>query len=107
MIRVVYHPKYFRVSVRGHARSGEPGRDLVCAAASALAVTMAENVTAMERAGQVRELQVTLRSGLAEVCCVPRAGHRATARLVMNAVCLGWERLAREYPEFLSYEVRM
>ena len=106
MIHVLYHPKYCKVSVRGHARSGEPGRDLVCAAASALAVTLAENVTAMERAGQVRELQVTLRPGLAEVCCVPRAGHRATARLVMNVIGMGWERLAREYPEFLRYEVR-
>lgn len=107
MIQVLYQPKYFRISVRGHARSGEPGRDLVCAAVSALAVTLAENVTAMERAGQLRAVELTLRPGLAQVQCQPRSGSRATTKLVLNAVCLGLERLSREYPEYLSYEVRM
>lgn len=106
MIQVLYQPRYYRVTVRGHARSGEPGRDLVCAAVSALAVTLTENVSAMERAGQLRAVTLDLRPGLAEVQCQPRAGSRLAAKTVLNAVCLGLERLAREYPAYLRYEAR-
>ena len=34
MITVVYHRDRNRVSVEGHAQSGEVGHDLVCASAS-------------------------------------------------------------------------
>ena len=44
MILVTYYRSYNRLTVEGHAHSGEPGKDLVCASASILAYTLAANV---------------------------------------------------------------
>ena len=48
MIRVIYHPQHNRLTADGHAGSGPQGHDLVCAAISALALTLAGNVSYMQ-----------------------------------------------------------
>ena len=48
MIEVIYYREKNRVSISGHAFSGEAGHDLVCAGVSALAYTLAANVGNME-----------------------------------------------------------
>ena len=104
MIQVVYTPAQFRVTVRGHAHSGEPGRELVCAAVSALAVALSENVKQLRRLGLLRELRLQLRPGLAEIRCVPRMGARGVTRVILGAFCMGWAKLAREYPEYVAFQ---
>ena len=47
MIQVIYYRQYNRVTVEGHAGSGPDGHDLVCSAVSALALTLAGNVSYM------------------------------------------------------------
>lgn len=106
MIQVVYHRKYHRVTVEGHAKSGEFGRDLICAACSTLAVTLADNVTAMEASGRVRSMTAELSSGKAEICCTPVSQLRAIVTMVFDAICVGFDRLSKEYPEYISYEIR-
>lgn len=106
MIQGVYRPKQFLLTLEGHARSGEAGKDLVCAGFSALAVTMAENAAAMERRGMLRELEVKLERGHARIRCIPRAGYRASVRLVMDTVAMGMARLAETYSEYARLEVR-
>lgn len=104
MIRIVYHRKYHRVTVEGHAQSGEIGHDLVCAAVSALAYTLGAAIANMEAAGQVRNAVVDLKSGRAELAC--RAPHRlnATVTLVFDTVCAGFTLLAGKYRENVSFE---
>jgi len=41
MIKAVYDRKENKITVEGHAYSGEPGHDLICAAASVLIYTIA------------------------------------------------------------------
>ncbi len=53
MIKVIYYREYNRLTVEGHAGSGPEGHDLVCASASALALTLAGNVAHMEAIGAV------------------------------------------------------
>ena len=106
MIQVVYHRKYHRVTVNGHANSGEFGRDLVCAAASAIAVTLGENVEAMKRSGHVRAGTVSYERGAALVCCTPASRYNNIVTVIFDAVCMGFDRLAKEYPDFIAYEVR-
>ena len=106
MIQVTYHRRYHRLTVEGHAQSGEPGHDLVCAAASALAYTMAANVANMADNGQVREPIMKLNPGEAEVGCNPATRYKATVGLVFDSVCLGFELLAMNYPDYISYEIR-
>ena len=106
MIKVIYNRSYHRLTVEGHAQSGEPGHDLVCAAASALAYTMAANVAHMADNGQAREPVMKLNPGEAEVWCKPVARFKSTVTLIFDSVCVGFELLAHQYPENISYEIR-
>lgn len=106
MIQVVYHRNYHRLTVEGHAHSGEPGHDLVCAAASALAYTLAANVAHMADNGQVRIPGMELTDGKAEISCNPVSRFKNTVTLVFDSVCVGFELLAGNYKEYIQYEIR-
>jgi uncharacterized protein YsxB (DUF464 family) len=106
MIRATYWRQLHRVTVEGHALSDEPGKDLVCAAASALALTLAENAKALQGGGQARNAVTELDSGKAEVFCNPVSKYRAVTTLTFDAICTGFAALAKLYPDYISYEIR-
>ena len=107
MIHAVYHRKFNRLTVEGHARSAEPGHDLVCAAASTLAYTLAHNVMGLEDGGQIRKAPVIeLEEGKAEVCVSPRSNFRSVVVLIFDTICAGFSLLAHDYPEYITYEIR-
>ena len=106
MINVTYYRKYNRVTIDGHANSGDPGHDLVCAGVSTLAYTLAANVGNLEDRGMVRRPTVVLETGKAEIVAKPKPSHKATAELVFQSVCVGFEVLAANYPQYVSYEIR-
>lgn len=106
MIEAVYHKRYCRLKVTGHACSAEAGKDLVCAGASTLAVTMATNVRFMAEMGYVRGPIIELESGEAVIQCSPVPKFRRSVEQVYNSVCVGFEALAAQYPEYIRYEVR-
>ena len=106
MIEVCYHRKYNRVTIQGHAGSGPEGHDLVCAAASALALTLAGNIAYMEAQGAVRAVTTKLEEGNAEICCTPVRKYKDSAEQIIRAVCVGFELLASKYPGNIRYEVR-
>lgn len=105
MIRADCCPEEHRVTVTGHAQSVEYGRDLVCAACSALVLTLAADVRRMAEAGWVTEPVVRLEEGAAEIRCCPRPRYRDTAALVFLSVCTGFEVLAGLWPEHVSRQV--
>ena len=105
MIQVTYYREHCRVTVEGHAHSAEPGHDLVCAGVSALAYTLAANVGNLEDSGKVRFAYARLDPGNAEIGCTPKGKYAALVGCVLNAVCVGFEMLARQYPEYISYEI--
>ena len=51
MIEIVYYKNHNRLTITGHAQSGEPGKDLVCAGVTTLVYTLASNVQELEAAG--------------------------------------------------------
>ena len=106
MIQVVYYRKFTRLTVTGHAGAAEPGHDLVCASASMLAYTLAANVANMADAGQVRQPIIKNNEGDTEISCSPRHNLKASVTLVFDSVCVGFELLAHDYPEYVSYEIR-
>lgn len=106
MIHATYYRKYNRLTVTGHAGSAEHGHDLVCASASMLAYTLAANVANMTDNGQVREPIMKLDDGNTEISCNPRHNLKASVTLVFDSVCVGFELLAHDYPEFIKYEIR-
>lgn len=106
MIEAVYYRKDNRLTVTGHAGSAEPGKDLVCAAASMLAYTLAANVANMADNGQVMQPLIKTEAGNAEICCVPRRDLKASVMLVFDSVCVGFALLAHDNPEYIKYEIR-
>ena len=106
MIKVIYHRHYGRVTIEGHANSGDPGHDLVCAGVSALAYTLAANVGNLRDCRMVRRPTVVLESGNAVIEAKPNPRHKATAELIFQTVCVGFEVLSAEYPQYISYEIR-
>ena len=106
MIHIVYHRTYHKVTLEGHALSGEHGHDLVCASVSTLAYTLANSVENMGACGLLREKQSILKEGEAMVICKPAAKYVNIITLVFDTLCSGFEMLAHNFPENISYEVR-
>lgn len=106
MIQVVYHRNFHRLTITGHAGAAEPGYDLVCASASMLAYTLAANVANMADNGQVREPVMKMNEGDTEISCNPRHNLKASVTLVFDSVCVGFELLAHDYPQYISYKIR-
>ena len=105
MIKVIYDREQNRVTVEGHARSGEVGHDLVCASASILIYTLASFARHTQKARQSHKLILKLESGDAEVSCKPKKPYKGAITLVFDSICAGFELLARNYPENISYEI--
>jgi uncharacterized protein YsxB (DUF464 family) len=105
MIKVVFHREYNRVTVDGHAGSGPEGHDLVCAAVSAIALTLAGNVSYMETKGAVHDMTALLEEGHAEIQCKAYRPYKESVAQIFRAICVGFELLATKYPEHISYDV--
>lgn len=105
MVKVIYHRSLHRVSITGHALSGEKGNDLVCASVSILANTIAAFVKNMRDAGQVKNPTIQLKDGDALIYC-SASGYKSAITLVFDSICAGFELLAKSYPENISYEMR-
>ena len=106
MIQTVYHRKFHRLSIEGHAGSAEHGHDLVCASASILAYTLANTVLNMAECGQVRDPKVELEAGMGEISCRTIHKYEAPVTLIFDTLCAGFELLAQQYPDNISYELR-
>ena len=105
MIEIIYHRKNHRVQLRGHAGAAKPGQDIVCAAASMLAHTLAANAERLVSNGDALTAAIDLRSGRGEVACKARRKREVTA--AFDTVCAGFGLLAQMEPEYVSYEIRM
>lgn len=105
MIRVVYDPHAYSMCTEGHADSAPYGEDLVCAAVSALMLTLSRAAWQLEKDG-VAECGGSIAAGLGSVWCKPKAGCEAIVRGVMNTVAIGMEMLAEDYGDYVCFVVR-
>ena len=100
MIHITFDRTKPSITVKGHAGSGEAGHDLVCAAVSALVYTLAADVNRLGYPCVVR-----LDVGDAEVSCTPDSTYRLMVDYLYESICVGFELLVFEYPEFIRYEI--
>lgn len=106
MIKAVYERSANKLTVEGHAYGGEPGHDLICASASILVYTLASFAKNVRKARQVKKLKIKLDEGCAVVSFKAKKQYRVAITLVCDAICAGFELLARNYPENISYEIK-
>lgn len=106
MIEVKYYRKKHKVTVVGHAKSGEAGHDLVCAAVSILTYTLATNVAQLgENKRYVRRPILRLKEGNAEISCSPVHGMSNVTTIIFDSICSGFNILSVQYPKNISYDV--
>ena len=100
MIRAVAED--FGIRLRGHAGSGEPGRDLICAGVSALVLALREELLHLEDEGAVRFRTLRLEPGDAEIRCDPVPGGEEAARVAFDTVLRGLRLLERLFGEHVE-----
>ncbi len=105
MVKVIYHRDRNRVSVTGHAQSGEVGHDLVCASVTILVYTLASFVQNMKNAKQVYNPTAELKEGDALISCDPPTKYKNSVTLVFDSICGGFDILAKNYPDNVSFEM--
>ena len=93
MIQIRFDPQVPLVEAKGHAGTGPKGEDLVCAAVTALVLTLKANAEATGGRGEVGP-------GFARI----RGGQNAQGDF--RAVCRGFEILSRAFPQAVRYRVR-
>ena len=103
MIHVEYHRKLHKVIIKGHAGSAPHGEDLVCAAVSALTYTLAANACELRDGGYTRHINTKVDAGDSEISVVPTSRYASVAELVISAVCVGFEVLAEQYPDYVKF----
>lgn len=103
MIEVTWYREKNLVVVKGHAGSDAYGKDLICAAASILTLTLLANLERMERLGLVAEKVTVLEEGYGEIGCRSADGSGQQVQEIFAVICEGFELLARQYPGFVSY----
>ena len=106
MICIVYNRKDHKITAKGHANSAEKGCDLVCAAASVLIYTAAENVISLKEKGITRRVSLKLNEGDSEIVCIPKTQYEAGTDIILTAVCVGFDLLAKQYPDNVSFEIK-
>lgn len=103
MITVTYYREHCRVRIDGHAGYAPEGQDIVCAAVSALAYTLAVNAQRFVTIGAAEDLVCTLEKGTGEIGITPKRRYRDGVEMVFRAVCAGFELLAQTSPDYVRY----
>lgn len=92
------------LSMEGHARSAERGRDIVCAAASMLLFTLAEAICMLEKTGAAKSVASVFDKGKAELKWEAVTGREKECNIATKAVLGGFRILADRYPEYVKVQ---
>lgn len=104
MIEIKFKPKELELSVTGHAGTAEKGQDIVCSAASILFYTLAQAVTDSVDM-LVEEPVIEIEDGNGSVSCKPKEVFLATMQRTYWTVLTGFELLAHEYKDYVTFSV--
>lgn len=93
------------LAMDGHSGAAEPGEDLICAAATILAYTLAQNVQdAYLNKMLRRKPKIALKQGEATITAKPLKDYRTEVYHAFFVVQRGFEVLAGNYPENVKVE---
>ena len=93
--------------VKGHAGQNIPGNDIVCASASILAYTLAQNIKMSEERGHLKySPKIKLKEGDSIITC--RAKDEDTYAEILHTFLViqtGYAVLAHNYPQYVAVEM--
>ena len=93
--------------VKGHAGSNAPGHDIVCASASILAYTLAQNIKMSRERGYLKyEPKLKLKEGDSIISCRAKDEEAYTELLhTFLVIQTGYVLLAHNYPQYVAVEM--
>ena len=106
MIRIRYDREgdEHTLTASGHAGAESYGRDIVCAAVSALVYTLAQAMGDAEEDGRLTEFSYTLDSGDAVIRATPADFAQESVDAAVETVVTGLRMIAERYPEFVRMD---
>lgn len=96
----VFKNGFFKFSCEGHAGAGEYGHDTVCAAASALAYGLAENIRVSGE--MLKEANVEEHEGCMKIRFKPKDDYLPSMYLLFTAKRNEFKALERGHEEFIK-----
>ena len=105
MIEIIYRRKEHSLTVTGHANADVYGKDLVCAGVSALVLAWQENLQQLQENGCLQYCWQTLKPGLAQFSCTPKASFRRVVLLMEDTLFSGFVALAKKYRKYIKFKV--
>lgn len=93
--------------VKGHAGANAPGHDIVCASASILAYTLAQNIKMSEERGHLKySPKIKLKEGDSIITCRAKDEETYTEMLhTFLVIQMGYALLAHNYPQYVAVEM--
>ena len=104
MIKIIYYPEEYRLTVDGHAHSGVKGEDLICAAATGYVRALEFNIANMIHHEQVKDPIMDISEGHADIGCTPFEEYVPIVDIIFSTICIGFVWLMSTYPEHVSFE---
>ncbi len=92
----------FIISIEGHAGAAPEGKDIVCAAASILALALVEGALRLDESGSLEHFSRSVAKGSVEVDFTVKDWARERAESLVDTVTGGFLMLEEHYPEFVS-----
>lgn len=104
MIKVTFEMdeerRMVKMTMKGHAQYSDVGNDIICASASMLAYTLAQNVSDMQKCGNLQyEPTIKLNKGNAIVSCRCCDGFYDMLVHTFMVIQRGFELLENNYPK--------
>ena len=101
MINIEFKPKTWELNVKGHAQHGEEGKDIVCAAVSALFYTLGESLNQSQDI-QLESPVIKDENGDGYIKCTPDPEYELNVSYIFGTVLTGMQMAAVRYPEYVS-----
>ncbi len=104
MIKIKFNPKTYALDITGHAKHGEKGEDIVCAAISTLFYTLAESLYECKHM-MAKDIVFSDEDGNGHIRCKPKAEYEANVSLVFWTILKGFDLVARNYEKNVNLHV--
>jgi uncharacterized protein YsxB (DUF464 family) len=104
MINITFNPQSLELEVTGHAGADEKGKDIVCSAVSMLFYTLADSLNRSEEMLKKHPI-IKMEDGNGYIKCRPKKEFQGNITLIYWTILNGYQLLAEEYKEYITFKV--
>lgn len=97
--------KSITMTLEGHAKSNDEGKDIICASASILCYTLAQSLKYIKAQGGIRRLRIKLESGDARIRCYPTEDYYDVVLNTYFVTEVGFNLLSHNFPEYVELKM--